>query len=221
MMASSHDGRNIAGARKKVMSLGWIVFWFIFFWPLGLYFLIKRYSSDRSAVMAPENGKKLMTVSYYILGLAALLLFSAITTAKKDAIISTIVFGSGGACLYVLAWLTRKTGERYKRYIAIIANHGQTSIDTISSALGIPGDTVVKELNKMIAAGYFEGAYVDEVRRGIILARASSMQISPTPASPATGMPVRVIKCESCYAINKISEGETLECAYCGSPLKG
>jgi hypothetical protein len=83
---------------------------------------------------------------------------------------------------------------------------------------------VSKDLQKMIDAGYFSGAYIDITQREIILAKTAMPQeyvspISPSAQAPSPQAQERIVSCKSCGANNKVM-GQLGECEYCGSHLQ-
>ncbi|MCL2146339.1 MAG: hypothetical protein FWH52_00905 [Synergistaceae bacterium] len=200
---------------KKSTSWGWIVFWFILFWPVGVYLLIKKLSVDKSAMM--KSSKTLFIVSYILMGIGAIYLIMAFAE-DPNMITAAIVFGSPGVWLFFKAKKTKVTGERYKKYIALVVNQKQTSIDSIAPAAGVSYEVAVKDLQKMIDTGYFFGAYIDATQRVIVLANTTSQQISQ--AAYTTQVQEKVATCGSCGANNRVIVGQVAECEYCASPLQ-
>lgn len=200
---------------KKSTSWGWIAFWFILFWPVGVFLMLKKLSSDKSATM--NSTKILPVVSLVLMGVGVIYLILAITD-DSSMIPAAIVFGAPGIWLFFKARKTKATGERYKKYIALIVNQSQTSIDNIASAVGVSYEIAVKDLQKMIDTDYFAGAYIDVAQREIVLMKATPRQIIQDPA--AAQAREKVVACGSCGANNRVTVGRIAECEYCGSPLQ-
>jgi len=203
---------------KKPTGWGLIILCFIILWPIGLILLIKRLSVDKTATF--QSGRTITIVSYVLMGMGVLYLL--ITISGNPAMLTlALLFGGGGVLVNRFALKTQHTGERYKKYITLIVNHGNTSIDTIAASVGVQYDVALADLQKMITAGYFVGAYIDTMQRQIILAKSAPIHphatANPFPFSaPAQE---RVVNCESCGANNRIFV-QIGECEYCGSPLQ-
>ena len=208
-------GKKIANTGKKPTSTGWIIFWFILFWPIGLYLLIKRSSVDKSATM--KSNKPLYVVSYILILLGVMYLIMAFSV-DTIFLAGTVIFGGGGVIIYCFARKTKRTGERYRKYISLIVNQNQTSIDNIASAVGVSYNVTAKELQKMIDSGYFVGAYIDTTERDIVLAKTAQPQASVSFTPSTVQLQERVVVCGSCGANNKVI-GQVGECEYCGSHL--
>ena len=199
---------------KRQMSWGLIIFCFIIFWPLGLILLFKRVSDDKSATM--KNGQTVARISYILVAVGALYLLMAISNASPYYYAAAAALVGGSIWVKYVSKKMIATGERYKKYIEIIVNQNQTLIDSIASAVGVPYNDAVIDLQKMIDAGYFAGAYIDAVERVIVLTQPAHQPVS---VSYETQPQERVVTCGSCGANNKITVGQVGECEYCGSHI--
>jgi hypothetical protein len=202
------------------MAWGWIIICFIFFWPLGLFFLLRKLTADRSATLT--NSGTISTISYVLIALCIMYLFLALT-GNADMLVAAFLLGFGGFWVYRLGQRTKTTGERYTRYIVLIVNQGQTSIDTIALAIGVSYEDAVNDLQKMIDTGYFANAYIDVSRREIVLAQTAAQQAATQPnpqyAAATPTQTATVVTCRSCGANNRVTTGQPAECEYCGSLL--
>lgn len=199
---------------RKPTSWGWIIFWFIFFWPIGLILLIKRLAVDKSATL--NNGKTVAVISYILIGIGVIYLIMAFTE-ESSLSIAAVLFIGGGIWVNRVAAKMKHRGDRYKKYIDLIVNQNQTAVDSIASAVGVTYDVAVADLRKMIAAGYFVGAQIDLARREIVLMRHAVQQVSQFSAAQPRD---KVVTCGSCGANNKVPAGGIAECEYCGSLLQ-
>jgi hypothetical protein len=202
---------------KKTLSWGWIIFWIFIFWPVGLFLLLRRFAVDKSAVL--RSVKAITVVSYILMGLGVIYLLISFADNNRSVITAAIIFGGGGILINRFAKKTKLTGERYKKYISLVVNQNQSSIDNIASAIGIPYETAVKDLQKMINIGYFTGAYIDVAQRDIVLAKPAPQQIIAPSAATVGIAHERVVTCGSCGANNKVI-GQIGECEFCGSYLQ-
>ena len=222
--------------KNKTMANGWIIFWIIFCWPLGFLFLFKKLNNDKSAIM--KDTKIYMVVSYIMIGFGVFysaLAFSSSSASTGNAannaaagFVLLILFGGGGVLLNLYARNIRKTGEKYKKYISLIINQNQSSIDNIASAAGVPYATAEKDLQKMINAGYFAGAFIDVSQRAIISSSFVTRRVSISASASARAdvtMPtvqeqMKIVACGNCGANGRVTVGQIVECEYCGSALQ-
>ena len=87
--------------QKKGMSWGWIIFWIIVFWPIGLYFVIRKVAVDKSAIMSGKTGT--LSVIGWILIFLGISAFSLVSDESYDFgsldMFIAIMFIAGGVLL--------------------------------------------------------------------------------------------------------------------------
>ncbi|WP_310601648.1 hypothetical protein [Anaerosporobacter sp.] len=161
-------------------SLPWalVVIVLIAFWPLGLYLLYKKISTQPSFEL--QGGKISRVLGWVCIVLGAIYICMAVfdenileTTSDVDALSGIVVLGIVFMVLgvYLLFYSKRKRAraERYQKYIAIIGNNSTRSIDYVASALSTTYEEAHKELQDMIRKRLIENAYIDEYKREIVL----------------------------------------------------
>jgi len=198
---------------NRTMSWGIVVLFLFIFWPIGLILLFKKLATDKSATI--KCGRSLTRISYVMIGIGLICLV-AMFGGSTGMVGPTIIFLGGGIWVNRIGKRTTITGERYKKYISLIVNQRQTSIDNIAAAVGVPYNVAVADLQKMISSGFFTGAFIDVVNREIVLAVAAP-QVNPMAV--ATAPQIKVAACGSCGANNRVVVGQLTECEYCGSHL--
>lgn len=199
---------------NKTMSWGWIIFWFLVFWPVGLYSCYKKISGDKSAIL--KNSKNIFIISYVLIAFCVTALLMTFTE-DPSMFLPAILFGAGGFCVNRVGRNMKKNGEKYKKYIALIVNQHLTQIDMIATEVGVTYDVATADLQKMIDTGYFVGAYISENSREILLAKPA---IDATTQTTATQSQTRVVECKGCGANNSIKIGQTNQCEYCGTAIE-
>ena len=205
--------------QKKSISWVWIVIAFIVFWPIGILLLIKKLGDDRSAMI--KCGRPVAVISYILFAIGLISLIIAIT-GDYGAFGVSALFITGGVLVNRIARKTRKRGERYKQYIMLIVNQSINSLDAITGIVNVPYEMVVDDLQQMIKAGYFHGAYIDFAQRLIVFAPPTPHVWQQPVSGPAPWQPppqIRVVTCRNCGANNKVI-GQVSDCEYCGSPIQ-
>lgn len=109
-------------------------------------------------------------------------------------------------------------GRKFQKYIAIVINQGEKSIEKISGAAGVPMQETREDLQKMIDRGYFPNTYIDAATSEIILPDRKERDLAAYEQEKQKNY--RVITCQGCGAQEKIAEGQTNNCEYCGSLLQ-
>lgn len=201
-------------ARKKTVRWGWVIFWIIVFWPVGLYLAIKKLSLRPKAIA-------IAVIAWFLIALDGLMLLSEFTgtSSGADDIIIILIAGISGILLLRKSFNIKKTAVRYERYIDII-NGGVLDIETIAAAASIPYDVVMNDLQKMTDTEYLENAYIDRGNKKV----AFSQQIidphfvhNTPPSQPHEE--TKSVRCPGCGALNVITVGKVSECEYCGTPI--
>lgn len=217
---------------KKSTSWGWIVFWLIFFWPAGLYLLVKKTTTDKSALMSGKT-KGLSILGWTITILMGIVLFTTITDNVDDGFSSgflAFLMFLGGILLIRRSKHIKKTSKKYKKYINMVINQNISNLDTIASALAIPYDEVVIDLEKMIDLGFLPNFYLNKgirelcSNRPIDYGTKTTQQRTNVPVQPMQStkeIQTNSTQCSSCGANNIVVVGQVTECEYCGNPING
>ena len=206
---------------KRGPSWFWIIFWMITIWPLGVYLLYKRLTSDRAAALGKDRKTK---VAGWFLLLCGLVLLGAYLDGGRSftLLLLSVFFLCGAGTSLQTAKRYNQDGGMYRIYIDAVANHGFTSIQDIASFADVDPKTAAKDLKVMIRKGYFDHAFIDE-RRGEIhyTHRQGYGGAPPATAQPYAGINgnEKMAPCRNCGANNLILQGGQNVCEFCGSPL--
>lgn len=214
---SNNNNNNLSG----LYSWPVIILALIFFWPLGLFLIIKRASLDKKTAMG--SGKLIKGLGIASCCMAALGFLVSITDGFDGTDVGMIIFfAAAGAALLYLANKIKKEADSVKQYLNIIVNGGERQLDAIAAATGKQYDVVKKDVQKMIDKGFLKNAYINENTREVVLpsvAPANTNVGQPTNTGTPTAVQTRVVACPCCGANNTVS-GTLGECEYCGTPLK-
>ncbi len=218
-----------------------IILWLIFFWPVGLYLLIRKLTTDKRAVV--EKDRKLPMVGWLMLFIGVVFLGAFFDSYQGGVteLLFAVFFFCGGLASLRTAKKRSIEGGRYRCYIDAIVNHDLTFIPHIAAFAGVKESMACKELKKMIKMGYFEQAYIDENRNEIRLLHRQAPVYQRQPYYGGRGSDqvfrdgygyppnqgygqyqppsAEAVSCRSCGAHNWISPGSKNQCEYCGSPL--
>lgn len=194
----------------------------IVFWPVGIFLIWKRTTIDKKAAMI--SGNIINIIGWISIAIAGLgLLVSLSEGIGSDDVYMIIFFIVAGGALIFLGREVKKSAEKFKKYIAIIVNNEETSIDNIAAAIPTSYEVAKKDLQKMINRGYFAGAYINETSKEIILPKEQKAYNIDTSekVNLNTSLEMIVVTCKGCGANNKIAKGNVDKCQYCGSPISG
>lgn len=200
--------------KKKSLSWGWIIFWCIIFWPVGLFLVFRKLSTDKSALMSGKTTS--LTVTAWVLIVIGLALM--VDESESTSAVLGLAFIIGGAVLLYKGSQIKKKAAKYRKYINLIVNQNVTSVDHITSAVNSSYDVVFNDLQNMIESGYLSNAYIHQGKREVILKDSE-----PTPVlsnEPSINVQRNtVVNCTGCGAKNVLTTGMVSECEYCGTPI--
>ena len=197
-----------------------IIVFLIFFFPVAIFLMYKRFSVDKANVIKNAKITRNFGIAAVAFGLfyAIMALTGNVETTDESmepiaaAMTMLVILGGGGVLLFFISLKMKKNGIKHTKYVRAIVNQGHTTIDNIAANVGVTYETTLKDLYQMIEHGYFGGCYIDEANREIVFPKAQAVY----NAAEQT----KVISCKSCGANTTISIGRTNECEYCGSPME-
>lgn len=191
-----------------------------FFWPVGVFLIIRRVSVDKKTAMgAGKLIGGLGIASYSMAGLGFLVCIGD-GFASED-ITAILFFAIAGFVLQSVSKKIKRDAEDVRKYLSIIINGNERQIDVIAASLGKSYDVAKNDIQKMINKGYLKNAYINEGTREVVLPD-SNMQTQVDYAADGNvtaNSTTKIVSCSCCGANNTVV-GEIGECEYCGSPLK-
>ncbi len=198
-------------AEKSSHSWVLVVFLLIIFWPVGVYFLVKKLSTDKKATLS--TGKSMIVWGWIIAGMGIISWPALIEDGFFSGTLGMLFFASAGFSLVYIGRRTARKASRYKKYINLIVNKRVKSIGTISSAISVPHDTAVNDIEEMINKGFFEDFYIDYSSDEIILLNKNDVEFNLNNEE----VEMILVTCSGCGANNKVKKMQIDNCQYCGS----
>lgn len=165
----------MANDEKKTKSWGCIAILMIVFWPLGLYYLYKAMTADKTALV--KNSKVTKTIAYILFVVGGI---NVLTSAnnKPDIFGPSLLIVIFACWLYRRAVKSRAKGEKYEKYKTIVYYHAHSSIAYVATAMNVSEEEANTDLQDMIKRGYFPGAYINEFSKKIVLTQHSNQNIT-------------------------------------------
>lgn len=199
---------------KPIKTHSWrlIIFLLILFWPVGVYYLIRKINGDKKASLS--SGRTMTIWGWIIAGMGIISWTTLIEDGFIDGTIGMLFFVSLGLVLVYLGKKSSINATKYKKYIDLIVNNNVRSIPTIASAIPVSHDVAIKDLEDMITKGFFEDAYMNYTRDEIVFAVEDEIVKN-------TKVEMIVAPCNGCGANNQVEKGQIGECQYCGSLISG
>lgn len=217
--------------RRKTRSWGLIIFMFIIFFPVGIYMMVKKVTTEKHNCI--KNGKALKVFGWSSFVMGTIFVMTVLDGSLKYEETGEVVSFSdifpviaffyifSGVCIlkgrkYV------KLGLKYERYSAIVNSGKIYSLEGIASAFPIDYKTACKDLQEMIDAGFFPFSYIDLERKMLITPETPSAR-KDSGKQDVSGMgsgKAKVIKCPNCGATNAVYSEAVAKCKYCDSLLE-
>lgn len=206
--------------RKRVVSWTVVIIVMIFFWPVGLYLLYRKVTTDKEAAM--KNSKALKVVGWIFLVIGILGAFGNLSDSKTEAAdiaIGVTFFVGGGVLMLYAARKVSMSGEKFKKYIHTIINDQQILIPNIAAVMNLSPEQVMKDIQAMIDMGYFPNAYINYGAHELVLPdRYENLNKTSNTNMDRSQQKITVI-CKNCGGNNIVVAGQVCECEYCGSPI--
>lgn len=218
----------MAKTKHKRTSVTLIIIWMIFFFPVGVYFIYKRMTEDKTETL--KNSKKVYALGWILIALGIMYFSMALTgqlttddgSIAGMLIMIVVLFFGGGFWTLSGARNMNKRGRKYNQYISVI-NAGETDIDIIAGAVSVTYETALKDIQELIDIGFFPNAYINASSKKLVLVdndidgQQITLQTKSTSKSDLNRK--KVIKCSTCGANMVVIEGEIIKCEYCGTLL--
>lgn len=202
--------------QKKSASWGAITLWLIFFFPVGIFLIIKKVTNEKFSYI--KNGKALKNLGIVLMCFGAIYLIMSITD-DVAMLTAFFIFGGLGVLSFVKGNQYIKKGNKYNRYVSII-NANNTLIDNIAAAYPTSFEQATEDIQSMLDDGYFMNSYIDLNRRELIMPQRSvSVNVTVNQNTTRTETQPTSVKCKNCGATNMLVPSTVNECEYCGSPL--
>ncbi len=185
-----------------------------------------------------SNKNQPFVVSYelygYIVGLCILLIpISALLLLKQDNFYKLLGVSGILGCIFCLIDIPRQ-----KKYLSLIYDHKERSIDNLAKALKVNYFIATFEIEFIIMNGSLKGVYIDNTARRLVVydeegavdeniavidkvQENNTSQENSSRQEDNTRTPPRkvVVKCSDCGASNVIEVDEIGECEYCDSHI--
>ena len=167
-----------------------VILGLILFWPLGVYFLLKKLMTDREAAVKRDNKTPVLGWLLFFIGLFFVSASIGGRAGGGAMLMFAVFFLCGGVIAISAAKKGNREGERFRSYINAIVNHGLVSMPDIAAFVQVSIKTVKKDLKKMARMGYFEHAHIDDKREEIHLYQLRPPNYSHVPyGEAASGRP--------------------------------
>lgn len=214
-----------------------IVIAFIIFWPVGIALVIlKSQQKTKNSVFAGGTNKNIYLVA------GVLLILWGLSRIGHSVFWGLFMIVGGGLLIFYAEKLAKRA-VRNKKYIDLVVNQGETSIDKIASVCNVQYAIAVKELNQLLTLGVFKNTTIDEVQHRIIVNKPqlaaqntsngmltdaingfeNEMQNAFGVGTNGGGANMQqesmIVTCPGCGAKVTLNRGQVITCEYCDTPI--
>lgn len=198
--------------KKKVKSWGLIFILMYFLFPVGIWMMVKKVTSERSRYL--QNGKVLKYFAYVLLVMVPLSVIMEINGELQQingagvvgtAVILALIFGISGMFTLKKGNYYMNRGKKYIDCISALTPQRSVSLDQVAAELKLPYHEVVSDFQEMIAMGVAGNVMLDMNVRQLV--------------SQVISKPLREVECPYCGAKAKLPVGTSGKCEYCDSLL--
>lgn len=181
--------------------------------PVGIYYLIKNINNNLAANILVFIG----------FGFGFFAIFGLLGHGDEPMEFSyffiALIFFVTGLIFIFCGHNSKKSYERFKNYKNILFLQNFRYFPDIIKMSGYKKETVVRDFQKYISNNQING-YIDYNKQLLVLIQDKNIANSTINISqPETKALLSICKCVNCGANNKIIQGESSYCEYCGSGL--
>jgi len=138
-----------------------------FFWPLGLFLLYRKLTSDKNAL---TSRKKIELIGGALAIWGLYQLSRILGNFDAGNLIKSLFFLVGGCAIVGTGLWTRARDNLYRKYKAIIGSHSAMSIESIARAIPTGIHKACRDIQSMIDRGLLgEDAYIDMGQRRLVV----------------------------------------------------
>ncbi|WP_438318709.1 hypothetical protein [Sporosarcina sp. FA9] len=202
--------------KSESHSWGLVIFLLIIFWPVGLFFLVRKMSIDRQASLS--SGRKMTIWGWVIISIGLMFWLSTIEDGFFSGTFGMLFFVIAGVALVRVGKKATINAVKHKKYIDLIVNKSLRSISSIASAIPVTHDIAIIDIQEMIKKGYFDNIYINFNTDEVVFIQADSVNNNSAINSFSDRkIEMQLVSCNGCGANNKVETGEVGQCLYCGS----
>ncbi len=178
---------------------------------------------SKSAVRGTYIAGKVSTIFGWVVAISFLVTWFTVDSTPGNAVDIApmcLTYIAVGVLLIINGKRKKDRLRRLEKYLSIIVNQNETSIDQIATMVKKPVNFVLKDMKFMIRKRYFVNAYIDQNTNSIVFpGRVASAAHNEIHEDSVPDSEMQVVTCKSCGAQNKIAKGSVGKCEYCGSLL--
>ncbi len=208
----------------KEFKTGTVIFWFFVFFPIGIFLLYKKQTSDKSNLVKNSKIKKIYGWIFIVWGFIYLIQITD-SDIMSTMITAWLVCTIPGAYLVYRASKLDKLNKARVEYSRIIGTNHETSLDYIASITNSSYEKVLNNMKILLDLQVFNIGFIDSNRHMYIIPEQKihtnnikfvhNVMVQENISQPIS----KAINCKNCGANNNVMTGSVSECEFCGSPI--
>lgn len=220
--------------QETVYSWPIIILALYFFFPLGIYLIIKKSALHRRNIFTVGQKTFASAVSLFIIGgllyLPQMVLKIAEFTDNKndftdlDKVISSDFYAKMlsignwffilGFIVLLIAFYQKYQAEKYRNYLSLIVNKELENLDDIAQKMNLKKSTIIKDIKTLINRRYLPEIYDLDLEENRVYDVPKDKRKKEERAKNT-----RLVKCPNCHANNILVE-RIGKCEYCNSYIE-
>jgi hypothetical protein len=222
-------------SRKKSTSLFTVIFWLFLFFPIGIYFLLKKSTEDKGGEFT--TSKKLLIFGCMPVIFATMCLILTITGNVGEGgavaeIQQMIIFFYIIGGFLIFGGLILKINKKNNINSSVVENRNPSSMGISNPSIAVDDNLAsledfaeqmassFEQMQSMMENGNFQNVNINVEKREFVQSY-NGVATENTNDNTATKVPeTKVVTCKNCGANNKVTQGQVAECEYCGSLIE-
>lgn len=196
------------GPDAKPLYWGFVVMFLLLLYPMGLFFMIRKVHHEKTRYF--DNGVNMIITGGFFAGvtlpIAVLLSYPWHNLSRENimVVLLPLMVALFGVILIIAGTILRRKGRTNEEYMSLIVNERITNIREIAKRERATYAKATEQIQKLIDAGFLDGAYIYHRDHEIIV--------------PGVSKKI-ALKCESCGGTTVLYVNEKRECSYCGAEI--
>jgi len=191
-----------------------IILAFIFFFPVGIFLLFLRSSTNRRETYTIWKRSAVIGWVLVVIGGLATLGLAFEPDVDGFGLIIAIVMLVAGIATLASSKKQKQKSNRYKMYVNLIVNSGVEDLSNIANQMNTTIAEVITDLNHMISKGYLGTFMIDANANRVYCPNRERMKQQEKERN------TRIVICSNGCGASNIINTPIGRCEYCGSPIQ-
>ena len=170
--------------------------------PVGMLKVTHRQMKNKQELI--KGGEKVLVVA----GVFFVVFIISMADPETRSDWFYYLYAVAGVLGVVFGTLMILLGVKYNKYKSAVKNHDLYKAEAIAKLMGLPEKTVIKDLLRMMAGGFFPDLKFDMETKTLMLSDDALAMLES-----------KAVTCPACNATVTVYKGRRNKCEYCGDAL--